>query len=64
MKTKNKNQLKIISYNLRYHRANSELKDLINDYGADIYVFKNVTALSYLMRLGIWYLAKLHQTIV
>jgi endonuclease/exonuclease/phosphatase family metal-dependent hydrolase len=35
IKTKPRN-LKIISYNLHYHRANSELENLVSQYNADI----------------------------
>ena len=33
---KNKYSLKIISYNLHYHRANTELSDLVKRYDADV----------------------------
>ena len=33
---KSSNKLKIISYNLNYHRANSELAELVSRYDADI----------------------------
>lgn len=36
MKQTNKTSLKIISYNLKYHRANKELESLATDYDADI----------------------------
>lgn len=35
-KIKNQNKLNIISYNLKYHRASSELHDLVKKYSADV----------------------------
>lgn len=47
-----KNQLKIISYNLHYNRANSELAELVKAYDADILCVQECDAETLPARIG------------